>query len=113
MNADALQLITEQLSSLKSAELKKICRVLRQKKPIKYSKLHKSEMIREITNFLDFSAAFQVPEKMKRKTLESIHKRLNELVEIASQKRFRQEDVSKEIEEYKRLRLCLKSEEEK
>lgn len=110
MNADALQLIKEQLSSLKTTELKKVCRVLRQKKPIKYSKLHKSDMVREITNFLDFSAAFRLPEKMNKKTVDNIRKRLNELVEITSQKRIRREDSSKEREEYKRLRLSLEEE---
>ena len=55
---DAIIHIEEQLKTLKTSELKAVCRVLRQKKPIKYSKLQKGDMIREITNFLDFSEAF-------------------------------------------------------
>jgi hypothetical protein len=116
MNSQAIELIEKQLNELKVSELKTVCRVLRQKKPFKYSKLNRSDMIREITNFLDFSSALNGQfEKMRKsdnrrkekKDEEGIIKRMNELVEITSRKRLRDEDVLREKEEYLRLRELL------
>jgi len=102
MDNRAIELIEEQLKTLKASELKQVCRVLRQKKPIKYSKLQKNDMIREITNFLDFSGAFEpITKKKRRRTLE---KRMNELVDIVCLKRVKGEDTSKERDEYRKLR---------
>ena len=73
-------------------------------------------MIKEIINFLDFSSALNGQfEKMRKsdfmkngkKDEEGIFKRMNELVEITSRKRLREEDVAWEKEEYKRLRELL------
>ena len=104
MDKDALALISQQLKALKVEELKNICRVLRQKTSIKYSGLRKEEMIREIINRLDYSKAFTVQQEKQKKCLA---KQMNRLVEITSEKRLRGEDISKEREEYLRLKLQL------
>jgi hypothetical protein len=102
---NAIEHIEEQLKTLKTSELKAVCRVLRQKKPIKYSKLQKGDMIREITNFLDFSEAFDpVTKRLRKRNPETVAKRMNELVEIVCLKRLRCEDTKREQEEYRKLR---------
>lgn len=109
MDTQALALINEQLFKLKKTELKRVCKVLREKKRIKYSKLHKSDMIREITNFLDFSSALCKEDKKKRRRCNSerVRQRMDDLVQLTSEKRQKGEDVSREKEEYKLLRQKL------